>query len=162
MIRPDFDPLLLLTSPEYGLTFCFTTPVFLLGLVFFYPHVNQFAYRATAFCGLLYGLFNLSQWFSPDTRWMGFLHLPLLIISLYAFFLPRFDKQPSGDAFLEGATSPHLKGVSHELQTCLENVCHPDHAHTDILLNAFRLASGDASANPFQGDSHPPFPGAGG
>jgi hypothetical protein len=99
MVRPNFDPRLLLTSPDYGLTFCFTTPVFLLGLVFFYPHVSQFAYRATAFCGLLYGLFNLSQWFSRDTRWMGFLHLPLLIISLYAFFLPRFDKQPSGDAF---------------------------------------------------------------
>lgn len=94
VIQPNFDPLLLLTSPEYGLTFCFTTPVFLLGLIFFQPQVNQFAYRATAFCGLLYGLFNLTHWFSPDTQWMGFLHLPLLVISLYALLLPGLSQRP--------------------------------------------------------------------
>ena len=100
-IQPDFNPLLLLTSPDYGLTFCFTTPVFLLGLAFFYPGVNQFAYRVTAFCGLLYGLFNLTHWFNPDTRWMGFLHLPLLIISLYTLILPRLNRQPYNDAPME-------------------------------------------------------------
>ena len=93
IIQPDFDPLLLLTSPDYGLTFCFTTPVFLLGLILIYPHVNQFAYRITAFSGFLYGLFNLTHWFSPVTRWMGFLHLPLLIISLYALILPRLTRR---------------------------------------------------------------------
>jgi hypothetical protein len=92
MIQPDFNPLLLLTSPDYGLTFCFTTPVFLLGLILFYPQVNQFAYRITAFSGLLYGLFNMTHWFNPDTRWMGFLHLPLLIISAYALLLPRVER----------------------------------------------------------------------
>jgi hypothetical protein len=92
MIQPDFNPLLLLTSPDYGLTFCFTTPVFLLGLILFHAQVNQFAYRITAFSGLLYGLFNLTHWFNPDTRWMGFLHLPLLIISAYALLLPRVER----------------------------------------------------------------------
>ncbi len=29
VILPDFNPALLLTSPDYGLTFCFTAPVFL-------------------------------------------------------------------------------------------------------------------------------------
>jgi hypothetical protein len=92
-IRPDFNPLLLLTSPDYGLAFCFTTPVFLLALILIYPNVNQFAYRITAFSGLLYGLFNLTHWFNPDTRWMGFLHLPLLIIALYALILPKLNRQ---------------------------------------------------------------------
>jgi hypothetical protein len=92
-IRPDFNPLLLLTSPDYGLAFCFTTPVFLLGLILIYPNVNQFAYRITAFSGFLYGLFNLTHWFNPDTRWMGFLHLPLLIIALYALILPKLNRQ---------------------------------------------------------------------
>ncbi len=92
-IRPHFDPLLLLTGPDYGLTFCFTTPVFLLGLILIYPHVNQFAYRITAFSGLLYGLFNLTHWFNPATQWMGFMHLPLLVISIYALVLPRFNKR---------------------------------------------------------------------
>jgi len=93
-IQPRFDPLLLLTSPDYGMTFCLTTPVFLFGLILFYPSVNSFAYRITAFNGLLYGLFNLTHWFSADRRWMGFLHLPLLIISAYALILPRVSKAP--------------------------------------------------------------------
>ena len=91
-IRPHFNLLLLLTGSDYGLTFCFTTPVFLLGLIFTYPNVNQFAYRITAFSGLLYGLFNLTHWFNPATQWMGFLHLPLLVISIYALILPGINK----------------------------------------------------------------------
>ena len=88
-VRPFFDPLLLLTSPDFGLTFCLTTPVFLFLLVLFYPNVNRFAYRLTAFNGLLYGLFNLTHWFRPELRWMGVLHLPLLLISLQALILPE-------------------------------------------------------------------------
>jgi len=91
MIEPYFDMRLLLTSPDYGLTFCFTTPVFLLGLILFRAQGSQFAYRITAFSGLLYGLFNMTHWFNPDTWWMGFLHLPLLIISAYALLLPRIE-----------------------------------------------------------------------
>lgn len=71
-IRPRFDLLLLLTGSDYGLTFCFTTPVSLLGLILIYPNVNHFDYRITAFSGLLYGLFNLTYWFNPATQWMGF------------------------------------------------------------------------------------------
>jgi hypothetical protein len=87
-VRPYFNPLLLLTSADYGLTFCFTTPVFVFLLVLFYPKVNAFAYRITAFNGFLYGLLNVSHFFNPELRWMGVLHLPLLIISLYALILP--------------------------------------------------------------------------
>ena len=94
-VRPYFNPLLLLTSPDYGLTFCLTTPVFLFLLVLFYPKVNIFAYRITAFNGLLYGLFNIAHFFDPKLRWMGVLHLPLLIISLYALILPRISKRRS-------------------------------------------------------------------
>jgi hypothetical protein len=91
-LQPYFDPRLLLTSPDYGLTFCFTTPVFLLGLILFRAQGSQFAYRITAFSGLLYGLFNMTHWFNPDTWWMGFLHLPLLIISAYALLLPKIER----------------------------------------------------------------------
>jgi hypothetical protein len=92
-VKPDFNPLLLLVSPDYGLTFCFTTPIFLFLLILFYPQVNKLAYRITAFNGLLYGLFNLTHWFNPELRWMGFLHLPLIIISVYALILPRIYKK---------------------------------------------------------------------
>ena len=86
MVRPDFDPVLLLNSPDYGLAFCLTTPVFLFLLMQFFPKVNLFAYRITAFNGLLYALFNLSHWFDPATRWTGFLHIPLLVISVVALW----------------------------------------------------------------------------
>ncbi len=95
VIRPDFDVRLLLTSPDYGLTFCFTTPVFLVLLVMFYPQVNRFAFRVTAFCGFIYALFNLTHFFNPAMRWMGFMHLPLLILSLYALVLPLWIKSPA-------------------------------------------------------------------
>jgi len=92
-VQPYFDPVLLITSPDYGLTFCFTTPVFLFLLVLFYPKVDDFAYRITAFNGLLYGLFNLTHFFNPQLRWLGTLHLPLLVISLCALMLPWITKR---------------------------------------------------------------------
>jgi hypothetical protein len=88
-VVPTFDPLLLLTSVDYGLAFCFATPVFLFLLILFYPQVNAFAFRVTALNGLIYGLYNLTHWFDPDRVWMGVMHLPLLILSLVALFLPR-------------------------------------------------------------------------
>lgn len=91
-VVPDFNPLLLLTSPDYGLSYCFMTPVLLFFLVLFYPRVDHFALRVTAFNGLLYGLFNLSHWFNPDRVWMGVMHLPLLVISLLALVLAHRKK----------------------------------------------------------------------
>lgn len=73
--QPDSNPLLLLTSPDYGLTFCFTSAVFLFLLILLYPGVDQFAYRITAFSGLLFGMFNMSHFFHPEQVWMGVLHI---------------------------------------------------------------------------------------
>ncbi len=97
-VRPDFDPLLLLTSPDYGLTFCLTSPVFLFLLVLFYPKVSPFAYRITAFNGLLYGLLNMTHFCEPELRWMGVLHLPLLIIASYALMLPGMMRRRAARA----------------------------------------------------------------
>jgi hypothetical protein len=91
-LQPDFDPVLLLTSPDYGLYFCMTTPVFLFLLILFYPKINQFAFKITAFNGLIYGLVNLMHFFYPERRWMGVLHLPLLLISVCALLLPWLSK----------------------------------------------------------------------
>jgi hypothetical protein len=59
-----------------------------MGLILCYPSVPSFAFRITAINGFIYGLFNLSHWFNPDRVWMGALHLPLLLISLYAILYP--------------------------------------------------------------------------
>jgi drug/metabolite transporter superfamily protein YnfA len=93
IVKPDFNPLLLLISPDYGMTFCLTTPVFLFLLILFYPRINSVAYLITAFNGLLYGIFNLSHWLKPELRWMGFLHIPLLLISIYAIILPWKERK---------------------------------------------------------------------
>jgi hypothetical protein len=94
--QPYFNPMLLLTSSGYGLTFCFTTPVFLFLLVLFYPKVNPFVYRITAFNGLLYGLINMSHFRNPELRWMGALHLPLLVISACALSMPAIGRRKGG------------------------------------------------------------------
>jgi hypothetical protein len=90
-VVPNFNPLLLLTTPDYGLAYCFCTPVFLFLLILFYPKVDSFAFRVTSFNGLLYGLFNLTHWFNPDRVWMGALHIPLLIIPLAALLMPVLE-----------------------------------------------------------------------
>jgi hypothetical protein len=92
-VVPDFNPLLLLTSADFGLAYCFATPVFMFLLILFYPNVNAFAFRLSAFVGLIYGLFNLTHWFHPGMAWMGALHLPLLIISLVALALPACERR---------------------------------------------------------------------
>ena len=93
-LRPDFSPLLILTS-EAGLTYCMMTPVFLAVLTFFYPAVNLAVLRVTGFVGLTTAAFNIIQEFFvfPEAWWMGVLHLPLLAISLYACIL-SFRKRP--------------------------------------------------------------------
>jgi hypothetical protein len=91
----NFNPLFLLTSPDYGLAYCFMTPVFLFLLILCYPNVDDFAFRVTAFNALLYGLFNLAHWFNPDLVVMGVMHLPLLLLALIALLMPRLVKKSS-------------------------------------------------------------------
>jgi len=92
-VIPNFNPLLLLTSPDYGLAYCFVTPVFLFLLILSYPKVDLFAFRVTAFNALLYGLFNLTHWFDPEMVWMGVMHVPLLVIPLVALLMPVLEQR---------------------------------------------------------------------
>ncbi|MFZ6029613.1 MAG: hypothetical protein ACOYYS_18015 [Chloroflexota bacterium] len=85
----DFNPVLLLTSPDYGLAYCFMTPVFLFLLILSYPGTDGFAFRLTAFNALLYGLLNLVHWADPDRVVMGVMHLPLLVLAVVALMLPK-------------------------------------------------------------------------
>lgn len=95
LVQADFNPLLLLTSPHYGFAFCFMTPMLLFLLILAYPSMSIFALRLTAFNGLLYGLFNLNYWSLPETRWLGVLHLPLLVLSMAALVLSYGRPQPN-------------------------------------------------------------------
>ena len=92
-IIPDFDPIRLLYAPDYGMAFCFTAPVFLYLLFALYPGVNIPVYRFTVFNGLLYALFNLNHLFTPSTRWMGDMHIPLLALSTASLLQTRRRKE---------------------------------------------------------------------
>ena len=91
-LQPDFSPVLLLNS-LYGVGGCVTLPVFIFLLTLLYPRVNEPVYRITAFVGLIYGFWNMFSLLKPHTRWLGIIHIPLLVISLYALILPHFVKK---------------------------------------------------------------------
>jgi hypothetical protein len=87
-MSPDFSLVRLLTS-ESGLTYCMMTPVILAVLTLYHPTVNLAVLRVTSFVGMLFGAVNMLVWFAvmPSGWWMGVLHIPLLVISIYAFVL---------------------------------------------------------------------------
>ncbi|GIW02123.1 hypothetical protein [Roseiflexus sp.] len=93
VVYPDFNPLLLLTSPAYGLSYCLTTPVFLFLLIIALPNVPPLAYRITAFNALPYGLVNMMSLFDPALWWMGILHIPLLALSIVALIAGRWAER---------------------------------------------------------------------
>ncbi len=84
-LRPDFSPLLILTS-NAGLTGCMMIPCYLAIVVLFAQSANRVVIRVTGFAGLITALVNMVQWLvlSPHP-WLAVLHLPLLSISLYAW-----------------------------------------------------------------------------
>ena len=88
--QPDFNPILLLTS-EYGIAFCFTTPVIIYFLTFYYPNIYKPAYRFLCIIGTYFGLLNLSSplIISGYPLWVAILHIPLFTISIYGLLLEK-------------------------------------------------------------------------
>ena len=85
---PEFS-LSKLFDNDSMLTFCMITPVILTVLTLFHPRINIAVLRITGYVGILFGVMNMISWFIINTSmwWMGILHLPLLIVSAYAFFI---------------------------------------------------------------------------
>ena len=86
-LEPDFSAPGILDSAS-GLTYCMMTPVFLAVVTLFCKRFNRAAVRVMAFVGAVTGIFNIVQWFlQPSLWWMGVLHIPLFVVSMYAFVL---------------------------------------------------------------------------
>lgn len=85
---PNFAPLGFIAN-EAGLTFCMMMPFYLAALTIAYPNVDLIVLRVSGFIGFVTGLLNVAIFFLiPEYgSWMGVLHLPLLLISIYAFVL---------------------------------------------------------------------------
>ena len=88
-MEPDFNLIYLFTNVA-GLAFCTMTPVYLGILTLYYPKVNIVTLRLTSLPGMIIGFWNIvvNFFIRPDILWWnGVLHLPLVIISIYAFIL---------------------------------------------------------------------------
>jgi len=87
-LAPDFNLLRMLSNPAC-LTYCMLTPIVIAILTLFHPTVDLPLLRLMSFVGIIFGLVNVITWFviSPEGYWMGILHLPLLLISVYGFVL---------------------------------------------------------------------------
>ena len=87
-MSPDFSPVRLLAN-EAGLTYCMMTPVILAVVTLYHPTVNLAVLRVSSFVGMIIGAVNMLVWFvvMPSGWWMGVLHIPLVVISIYAFVL---------------------------------------------------------------------------
>ncbi len=85
----DLNPLLIFTNVA-SLAFCMMTPVFLSVLILFYPNINFVTLRMTSSIGIIISVYNILSNFImfPELLfWNGILHIPLTIISVYAFAL---------------------------------------------------------------------------
>lgn len=68
-----------------GLTYCMVTPV-IAGTMALRPAAYGRTTRAiVGWLGLIFGILNMMTWFviSPDSWWMGTLHLPLLVVATF-------------------------------------------------------------------------------
>ena len=88
----DFNPLHFFMN-NTATAFCLTTPAFLTILTLNLPKVNIVTYRITALIGFIIGIYNMFNFLNPHTVWLGFFHLPLVIISLYCAILSYKVKQ---------------------------------------------------------------------
>ena len=82
----DLNPLHFFTN-NTTTAFCLTTPAFLTIMTLILPKVNIVTYRITAIIGFIIGVYNMFNFVNPHTVWLGFVHLPLVIISLYCAIL---------------------------------------------------------------------------
>ena len=84
------------------------TPVVLAVLTLYDPTTNRTVLRISSFAGMLLGAVNMIVWFvvEPWGWWMGVLHLPLIVISVYAFVLAH--------AKAEGASRGVIPGLPEE------------------------------------------------
>jgi len=88
-MKPDFN-LSYVFANSAGLAFCNMTPVYLAILTLYYPQVNIATLRITSLLGVIIGFWNMLVNFviHPNVLWWnGVLHLPLVLISIYALVL---------------------------------------------------------------------------
>lgn len=81
-----------------GLTYCMVTPIVVGLLLLFHQSIYKPTLNVIAYAGLLFGIFSMTTWFVFDNAnwWLGFVRLPLLIISGYGVWVSRYTNYQTG------------------------------------------------------------------
>lgn len=93
VIMPAFQ--LSILWNEAGLTYCMITPVILGVMLLFSKGVYKPLLSVISYTGFLFGLMNMITWFAlrSENWWMGILHFPLLILSIYCMIVAHKEKE---------------------------------------------------------------------
>jgi len=83
---------------EAGVTYCMITPVIIGVLLLYSKGADKATLSIMSYAGLIFGIMNMITWFgiNRDNWWMGVLHLPLLVISLYGLIVAHIENSPHG------------------------------------------------------------------
>ena len=102
-----FTPLLFMKNHS-GLAFCLMTPAYLAMLTLYYPRVNFAVLRVTALTGTIIGFWNMLVCFVFTSNWFtGVVHIPLLVISIYALVLSFVKVRTQEPPELTGKEAAH-------------------------------------------------------
>ncbi|HVJ50660.1 hypothetical protein [Desulfitobacterium sp.] len=79
---------------ESGVTYCMITPVIIGVLLLYSKGVHKPTLSVISYVGFIFGLLNMMTWFAIRTEnwWMGVLHLPLVILSIYGLLVAHNEK----------------------------------------------------------------------
>jgi len=82
---------------EAGVTYCMITPVIIGVMLLYSKGVDKATLSVMSYAGLMFGVMNMITWFGLNQNgwWMGVLHLPLLVISLYGLVVARMERLQS-------------------------------------------------------------------
>lgn len=78
-----------IVNNEAGVTYCMITPIMIGICILFKKEIFKPTLHIISFVGFIFGVFNMMTWFgiNPQNWWMGILHLPLFIISIYGLII---------------------------------------------------------------------------
>jgi hypothetical protein len=93
IVRPTFNSSVLWN--ESGVTYCMITPVIIGMMLLYSKYISKPILSVVSYVGFIFGLMNMLTWFGMQSEnwWMGVLHLPLLILSLYGLVVTKKEKQ---------------------------------------------------------------------
>ncbi len=76
---------------EAGVTYCMITPVVLGAMLLCPGGADGRTLSMASYVGLIFGVLNLGIWFglNPEDSWMGVLHLPLVVTSVFGLYDAR-------------------------------------------------------------------------